>query len=624
MPIEGPGAHEALMQFLYRAPIGLVQTTLDGTIEMINPMSASLLMPLSRDGELDNLFVVLGAVAPQLRELVGAYEPSNGAVCESVRILLATGRDSDATTQVLSISLLKLDKVRLMAMVSDVTLEVQREESGLAVRLDAAARTDTLTKMPNRTVVRDLIQQAIDRGHAEPSYEFAVLFMNCDRFKQINDSLGHLAGDEVLGLMADRLRATVRLRDRGGRTIRNEPMAARVGGDEFVVLLDDLSCSEDVHSMAQRLLDALSQPYSVLAQQLHFTVSMGVVLRAQVAGDADRALQDSSIAMVEAKRAGGARYVIFEPSMHERASRRGDVESDLRRALLENQLFVVYQPVVALQTPEDIERLPDHAAGVEALVRWRHPTRGVVPPVEFIGIAEECGLIGALGEFVLATACQQFVEWQRNLGRLAPRLLAVNLSRGQLGDPSFVDVVGEILRSSGMRAAQLQLEVTESLAAQDESVQSRLRDLKALGLSLALDDFGTGYSSLASLHQLPVSTVKIDRSFVNEAVSSAHHRVLIEATVRVASSLGMGTVAEGIETQAQADLVKQLGCDKGQGYFYARPLSAADLVLWLTRNQRPTIAQAAINDRTLELDHRAPAQAVRRSANPDGVAAASL
>ena len=587
MASDHASAYEALIQFLYRAPIGLVQTTLDGTIEMINPMSASLLMPLSRNGDLDNLFVALESVAPQLREWVTGYEPSNGAICEALRIMLPARDEPVAAPQILSISLLKVDEVRLMAMVSDVTLEVQREEAGLARRLDAAARTDTLTQMPNRAVMRDLIQRAIERARVEPDYEFAVLFMNCDRFKQINDSLGHPAGDEVLGLMAHRLRATLRQRNRGDGPADLEPMAGRLGGDEFVVLLDGLRSAGETQSVAQRLLDVLSQPYSVLGQQLHFSASMGVVLRPHVTGDADAALRDSSIAMVEAKRAGGARYVVFEPLMHERAARRGGMESDLRRALSNNELFVVYQPVVALQAPGASAGPPTHAAGVEALVRWRHPVRGVVPPIEFIGIAEECGLIGPLGEYVLSAACHQFTEWQRKLGRLAPRLLAVNLSRGQLGDSGFVKVVDRILRSSGMQPADLQLEVTESLAAQDESVQARLVELKALGLSLALDDFGTGYSSLASLHQLPVGTVKIDRSFVSEAVTSPHHRVLIEATVRVARSLGMGTVAEGIETEAQADLVRQLGCEKGQGYFFSRPLSAEDLVCWLTSQDAP-------------------------------------
>jgi EAL domain-containing protein (putative c-di-GMP-specific phosphodiesterase class I) len=325
----------------------------------------------------------------------------------------------------------------------------------------------------------------------------------------------------------------------------------------------------------------------VRTHQLHLSVSIGVVLRAQVTADADAVLQDASIAMVEAKRAGGARHVVFEPSMQVRASRRGELEMDLRHALREEQLFVVYQPVVALQAAADAGSTPAHSAGVEALVRWRHPTRGVVPPIEFIGVAEECGLIGVLGEFVLATACHQFAEWQRDLGGRAPRLLAVNLSRGQLSDPGLAAAVGRILESSGVAPARLQLEVTESLAAQDESVRSRLQELRTLGLTLALDDFGTGYSSLASLHQLPVGTVKIDRSFVSDAVASAHHRVLIEATIRVANSLGMGTVAEGIETAAQAALLRQLGCDKGQGYFFSKPLLAADLVQWLASAHDP-------------------------------------
>jgi EAL domain-containing protein (putative c-di-GMP-specific phosphodiesterase class I) len=328
--------------------------------------------------------------------------------------------------------------------------------------------------------------------------------------------------------------------------------------------------------VALRLLDALARPYAIGARQVHCGVSMGVLLQAQAGGDADTALQDASIAMVEAKRSGGGRYVIFEPAMRERAARRGGVEADLRSALAGNELFVVYQPVVGLQAASGIDR----CAGLEALVRWRHPTRGVVPPIEFIGVAEQCGLIGAIGDFVLETACRQFVQWQAALAERAPRLLAVNLSRAQLVEPGLVAGVRAILGATGMKPAQLQLEVTESLAAQDETIQGRLRELKALGLTLALDDFGTGYSSLASLHLLPVDTVKIDRSFVSQADASHHHRVLIEATIRVAGSLGMGTVAEGIETDAQAAVVRELGCDKGQGYLYSQPLTALDLEAW--------------------------------------------
>lgn len=582
MLTESENAHEQLLLFLYRAPIGLMQTALDGTIELVNPMCTSLLMPLSHNGNLDNLFTLLEEVAPHLREWSLTDGLSNGSVCEAVRIVLPAGISRAGRACVLSISLLKLDETRLMATVSDVTLEVQREEAAVVHRLGVAARTDALTQMPNRVVMRDIIQRAIDRGHADAEYEFAILFMNGDRFKKINDSLGHAVGDEVLGLMAGRIRSALRKRNRDRRSIVDEPRAGRLGGDEFVVLIDNLRSPQDVHSIAQRLLNVFNQPYSVRSNQLHFTASIGVVLRAQAAGDADAVLQNASLAMVEAKRLGRARYVLFEPAMLERAARRGDVEIDLHRALLDHQLFVVYQPVVSLQGDAGFEGLRGRGVDIEALVRWRHPTRGVVPPAEFIGVAEECGLIGALGRFVLETACHQFVDWQQTLGQRAPGMLAVNLSRGQLSDPGLVEFVRETLRSSRMQARHLQLEVTESLAAQDELVQTRLRELKDLGLSLALDDFGTGYSSLSSLHQLPVTTVKIDRSFVSEAVTSAHHRVLIEATVRVADSLNMDTVAEGIETEAQAALVRSLGCKKAQGYFFSRPLLASDLAQWVT------------------------------------------
>jgi EAL domain-containing protein (putative c-di-GMP-specific phosphodiesterase class I) len=263
--------------------------------------------------------------------------------------------------------------------------------------------------------------------------------------------------------------------------------------------------------------------------------------------------------------------------MRERAARRADIEADLRQALAEEQLYVVYQPVVGLRPDGET----DVAAGVEALVRWQHPLRGNVTPFEFIPVAEESGLICALGDFVLRRACHDFASWQRELGPHAPRLLAVNLSRAQLAEPGFPAVVREVLAQHGMAPSQLQLEVTESLAAQDAQVQQRLHELKAIGLTLALDDFGTGYSSLSSLHQLPVDTVKIDRSFVSQADTSNHHRVLIEATVKVAQSLGMNTVAEGIETEAQAAAVRAQQCAKGQGYLYSRPLASDALLEWL-------------------------------------------
>ena len=571
--------YETLMQFLYRAPIGLVQITVAGDIEMINPMAANLLMPLSYAGNLDNLFVVLGNVAPQLPGIVGAFAEPSGHVCESMRLPLAAGGNSQGA-QILSLSIVKLEEARFMAMISDVTQEVQQIEAGVQRRLLLAERTDTLTQMPNRIEACERLQQAMTRTALDATWELALLFINCDRFKHINDAAGHAIGDEVLGLMASRLRASLRQRARNDRVVHVESVAARVGGDEFVVILTDLQAPDDVHTIARRLLDVLGRSYSIQTHQFHCTVSIGVVLQVNLAGDAETAIEHGRVAMLEAKRVGGGQCVVFEPEMQERAARRSGMEGALRRAIAEEELFVMYQPVVRLVRSETEHPVVDRSAGVEALVRWLHPTRGVVSPVEFIAAAEEFGLIGALGTFVLETACRQFVSWRQELGSCAPRLLAVNLSRGQLADPAFIVSIKAILQRTCMPPQSLQLEITESLAVQDESVQAKLRELKALGLTLALDDFGTGYSSLSSLHLLPVDTIKIDRSFVTDVVTSLHHRVLIEATVRVAKNLGMGTVAEGIETAEQAAAVCLLGCEKGQGYFFGRPMLAANLAQW--------------------------------------------
>ena len=563
------------MQFLYGVPVGLVQMTADGTIEMANPKSVQLLLPIAGDGDLDNFFALFAASAPQLRALCADFEPSSGVICQGLRVAVAGAAGSAPC--VLSIDLTKLDARRLMAVIGDATQDAEREQQDVARQLRHAARVDGLTRMPNRIALIEQVQRVIDREPLDAGYEFAVLFLNCDRFKEINDTFGHAVGDEILALLGGRIRAELRPGDCVGRAVDIDQMAARINGDEFVVLLEYLCHPADVHVVAKRLLATLAKPYLVADRALYCNVSIGVATRAHVGGDADRLLQDASIAMGEAKHDGGACYAVFDPAMRERATRRGSVESDLRAGLAADQMYVVYQPVVGF----DAHGAVDVAAGVEALVRWRHPTRGVVPPIEFIAIAEETGLIGALGDFVLLTACRQFVAWQVALGERAPRLLAVNVSRAQLAASAFVTSVAAVLRETGIGSACLQLEITESLAAQDEAIQSRLHELRSLGVTLALDDFGTGYSSLSSLHLLPVDTVKIDRSFVSLADTSAHHRVLIEATIRVARSLGMKTVAEGIETETQAAVIRALGCDKGQGYLYSRPVEGAELARWL-------------------------------------------
>ena len=453
-----------------------------------------------------------------------------------------------------------------------VAMDVQAQKA-MEHELRHAARTDELTQLPNRSVLLNAIEQAIARGRAQPGYQFAVLFMDFDRFKQVNDTLGHSVGDELLRQIASRMQDSLRPGDSLIQTSDLAHVAARIGGDEFVVLLDDIRGDLDAEIVASRLIDVLSMPYSIGVHRVVSSASIGIVTSTHAADDADSVLRDADIAMYEAKRTGRGRYVMFEPSMRHQVSATVSLENDLRQALEQHQLFVVYQPLVNLGSGE--------FAGVEALLRWRHPQRGLVSPVEFIPIAEACGLIGALGQFVLQTACRAFAAMPFATACSKSPSLAVNLSRAQLRQPGLVADVQDALRANGLSPQQLVLEVTESLAAQDAVVLATLHAIRELGVALSLDDFGTGYSSLSCLHELPVNYVKVDRSFVSQAETSAYHLVLIEATIRMAQTLGLGTVAEGIETQGQAALMATLGCDKGQGYLFSKPLEAPDLVAWV-------------------------------------------
>jgi diguanylate cyclase (GGDEF)-like protein/PAS domain S-box-containing protein len=478
------------------------------------------------------------------------------------------------------------------------------ERRRMQEQLQHHVRTDALTRLPNRAVVMERLRRAVAHSRRHPRYGFAVLFMDFDRFKQVNDTLGHGAGDELLRQIAARLQEALRPGDAIAHVETELPMAARLGGDEFVVVLEGIAGVAAVGQVADRLLRALMLPYQIGVHAVNSTASIGIVLGGACHADgpgavalegsddietqAEAMLRNADTAMYEAKRTRRGGWVLFDRSMQDRVMQTLRVERDLRRALDQRQLFVVYQPVVRLPGGE--------LAGVEALVRWRHPERGLVPPGDFVGIAEECGLIGAIGDFVLGTACRQFALWQAALGPAAPPCLAVNLSPAQLCEPGLVPEVRWVLEQAGMRPHQLQLEVTESLAAKGQQVQATLRELKALGVTLALDDFGTGYSSLACLDQLPVDTVKIDRSFVAHAQGMEYRRVLIEATIRVARTLGMATVAEGIETEAQARHMAELGCDMGQGYHFGHPLDVPALDAWLAaraERSRPAAVAAS-------------------------------
>jgi diguanylate cyclase (GGDEF)-like protein/PAS domain S-box-containing protein len=472
--------------------------------------------------------------------------------------------------------------LRMAGVAMDVNAQKAMEQ-----QLRVAARTDGLTQLPNRAVVVEKVHNAIARHRAQPGYNFAVLYMDFDRFKQVNDTLGHTVGDALLRQIGRRLQDSLRPGDSLVHTSDFAPMAARIGGDEFVVLLDDIRGDLDAEIVAGRLLDVLAVPYQVEGHRVISTASIGIVTSTQAEWDADSVLRDADIAMYEAKRGGRARYAMFDPGMRERVNAAVSLENDLRQALALGQMFVVYQPVV---------QLGNHALlGVEALVRWRHPQRGLVSPVEFIPVAEACGLIDAVGDFVLRQACRDFEQLQQQLGGLAPPSVAVNLSRAQLRQPRLVSDILDAVRSHNMSPEQLVLEVTESLAAQDSDVQQTLREIQALGVGLSLDDFGTGYSSLSCLHELPVHTVKIDRSFVSQAGHSEYHRVLIDATLRVARALGLGTVAEGIETPEQAQQMLTMGCERGQGFWFSRPLEAQALLAWVHAGGAAAALGAAVD-----------------------------
>jgi diguanylate cyclase (GGDEF)-like protein/PAS domain S-box-containing protein len=419
---------------------------------------------------------------------------------------------------------------------------------------------DSLTSLANRALFKDRVDHALQRTKRQtPSV--AVLFLDLDGFKEVNDSLGHAAGDRLLIQVAERLHSCVRPSD----------TVARFGGDEFAVLIEDASDDIDVVQVAERVLEGLRQPFVVNGRELHVRGSMGI---ARMDGDvdgADQLLRNADLAMYRAKAAGNGGYERYDPEMHTELVQRVRLEADLRRALEAGELFLQYQPTFDLASGQLV--------GAEALARWRHPTRGLVPPTEFIPLAEASGLIRPLGAWVLREACRQAAEWQRSAPRRdKPLALSINLSGRQLQFPEVVDDVGLALSESGLPPDSLVLEMTESVLMDDnENVLDILRRIKQLGARLAIDDFGTGYSSLSYLHRFPVDMLKIDRSFVERLSHASDNAELARTIVRLGQSLQLVTVAEGVEDSAQFLALRRMGCDIGQGYYFGRPMESEEI-----------------------------------------------
>lgn len=437
--------------------------------------------------------------------------------------------------------------------------------------LTEAARCDKLTGLANRTLLMARLQRSIERVRAGHQERFAVLFLDFDHFKLINDTLGHEAGDELLRQISVRLRRTLRAADamsddEGGNLV------ARFGGDEFVVLINDLHDGTAAERLAERLLNALAPAYAIAGRELHSTASIGIVTSDQCLESAEAVIRNADVAMYEAKRSGRACSVIFNEAMHVRLTRHVTIESGLRKALGTSELSLVYQPIVDLQTGRMVS--------VEALVRWHHPVLGTISPGEFIPIAEDSGLIVPLGDWVLQEACRQLVQWRRESPQLAPASVSVNVSRAELAlGPRLLRRIREVLVQTGLPPRCLQLEVTEREVMRDSTASHELmHQLRAIGVRLAMDDFGTGTSSLGCLKDYPFDTIKIDRSFVSDLADSRDVLAVIHATITLVENLGMASVAEGVETPAQVAILQSLGCRYAQGYHFARPVPPGELL----------------------------------------------
>ncbi len=450
-----------------------------------------------------------------------------------------------------------------LVFVRDITERKRAEEA-----LRMAARLDRLTGLPNRNLLLDRLQHAMLRHRRSQQTGYAVLFLDIDRFKNVNDSLGHDVGDQFVREVAHRLKNTVRAVDTISRDTPG-PTAARLGGDEFVILLDSLASTQDACRVAERLLDVLSTPFRLGHHDIVSTASIGIVTSDHEYERAEDVLRDADTAMYEAKLAGRGRYVVFDVSMRQRVQNRLNLENDLRKAIDGDQLFLLYQPIVSLETGA--------VESFEALVRWRHPDRGLICPDEFIPIAEDTSLILPIGEWVLKEACRQFSRWRRERGDMAPPSISVNLSRNQLLLPGLPALIDRTLKETGLPPSSLHLEITESAVMRDVELATRvLNAINEIGVKLDLDDFGTGYSSLSCLHQFPLDVLKIDRSFVANVERGRDFAALIDAVTSLARNLGISIVAEGIETPAQLAVLQTLDCQFGQGYLFAKPLTAAE------------------------------------------------
>jgi diguanylate cyclase (GGDEF)-like protein len=416
---------------------------------------------------------------------------------------------------------------------------------------------DALTGLPNRTLLMDHLRFAVERAKRREGYLYALLFMDLDRFKDVNDSLGHMMGDQLLIETAKMLAGNLRPTD----------TVARLGGDEFVVLLEDINNISDATTLADRIQRTLSTSIQLTGHPVYITASIGIVLSVTGYQQPEDVLRDADIAMYRAKALGKDRYEIFDPAMRDRIMERLKLENELRRALDRRELDVFYQPIVSLKTGRII--------GLESLVRWHHPERGLVLPREFIPLAEETGLIIPLDRYVLREACRQMHEWHAQMPTEPPLTVSVNMSGKQFTQPDLIESIELILKDTSLEPPSLNVEITESTIMVDhEYTANVLSKLQALGVQVQIDDFGVGYSSLSYLSRFPLNALKVDRTFIKLMTEDSNYLKIVQAIVMMTHGLGMGVIAEGVETEKQLTQLNALGCEYVQGYLLAVPLDS--------------------------------------------------
>jgi diguanylate cyclase (GGDEF)-like protein/PAS domain S-box-containing protein len=450
-------------------------------------------------------------------------------------------------------------------------------------RLRFESLHDPLTQLPNRALLEHELSRCIDRAARAPGYRYAVLLLDLDRFKVINDSLGHLAGDRLLEITAGRIDAMLRpVEHLPGRPLA--AMVARLGGDELVVLLDQLADPSELPAFASRLLETIAEPVPFDEHELVTTASVGILVAADDYRSPDELLRDADVAMYRAKAEGRSRHATFDAAMLAEAQTRLAVERDLRLAVARDELQLLYQPIVSLSSRQLV--------GFEALMRWRRDGR-MISPADFIPIAEETGTIVSMGRWALETACRQLVAWRSSLPRAEALTMAVNVSRRQLTACGFVESVREVVERTGVPPGSLKLEITESVVMDDNDLtQSLLRRLKAIGVSLSMDDFGTGYSSLSCLHRFPIDVLKIDRAFMLNLSDRRDAAAVVTAILNLAHNLGMQVVAEGLERPEQVAFLQSMDCDHGQGYLFGKPMPVADAERFILTGPAPLALSA--------------------------------